>query len=141
MKRLLLGTAISALLGHLAGFLILLVLTALSLMLEDPGGAALTTALLSLGFGGALSGLFSRKTGAGLLSGLLSGFFFALVPLVVALFFGGSDFFGIGNRLLIALAAWVIAAVFSILGRKKGRKRSASLAARKKRLSQRGYLR
>ncbi len=136
-NRLIVRSLLSALIGHLSAFISLFLITALALSLEDPSAAALPAAFVALGLGAAVVGFSARKMGLGFLGGLLGGAVFALIPFFVSLFSSHNEFFTIGTRLLVVLAALVIAAVFSALSPKK--KKSASLAQRKKRMYGRSH--
>ncbi len=131
-NRLLVRSLLSALIGHLTAFLLLIPITAVALTLEDPAKVSLPAAFVALGLGAAAAGIAARRMRLGFLGGVLGGLVFALIPFTVSFFFDSSEFFTLGTRFLVFFAALVIASVFAAFSPKK--KKTLSLAQRKKRL-------
>ena len=126
MKRYLMNIGLTVLFGHLAGLLVLLLLSFLGAKLENPSAAILPSALVALGMGASTAGLVARQKKEPPATVLIIGLCYGLIPLVVSAF-GESSFFNWGTRLLVFFLSVVLVSALALLfpqkkKRRKGRK-------------------
>lgn len=119
----------SALMGHCIGIVFILAAALAALSFEDPSSGSSPIAMAAIVIGALFCGFSARRFSLGFAGGVLGGFMYALLPLVLS-FFGEADLSS-GRRWLMAACAIVIAAVVSALTPKKKRE---SVGRRKRNL-------
>lgn len=108
-----LSSFFGALISHGIGAVILLLLTAIGLRLDDPSSAVYPTVFSSLFAGAILAGILFRRQGNAGVS-VLGAFFYAVIPLAVS-FFGKNEFFTLGVRLLVFSGLMAITVAVALL--------------------------